>query len=134
MHLPQPANQGQRQEELRTQGHSNHRGASRLLQILIAKSMHLIWVLRCERVIQEKTHNENEIQARWFQAINTRLTEEKIMATRIKREQTFTKRVTFTWEPILSSNADLPNNWLSNREVLVGRRMLRPPPEEGRDS
>ncbi len=96
--------------------------------------MHLIWVLRCERVIQEKTHNENEIQARWFQAINTRLTEEKIMATRIKREQTFTKRVTFTWEPILSSNADLPNNWLSNREVLVGRRMLRPPPEEGRDS
>src|SRR5216683_4757877 len=47
--------------------------------------------------------------------------------------QASTKRVLSTWEPILSSNADLPNNWLSNREVLVGRRMLRPPPEEGRD-
>ncbi len=54
------------------------------------------------------------------------------MATRVKREQTFTKRVTSTWEPILLVNEDLPNNWLLNREVLVGRRMLRPLPEGGR--
>src|SRR6266851_8142557 len=47
--------------------------------------------------------------------------------------QASTKRVLSTWEPILSFNADLPNNRPNNREVLVGRRMLRPPPEEGRD-
>ena len=48
----------------------------------------------------------------------------------------FTKRVKSTWEPILSFHADLPNvppnNWLTNSEVLVGRRMLRPLPEGGR--
>ena len=33
----------------------NHSGASRLLQILLSESLHLIWVLRCESVIQEKT-------------------------------------------------------------------------------
>ncbi len=90
------------------------------------------WVLRCERVVQERTHSESEIQARWFRAINTRLTDDKVIATRVKQDQTFTKRVTSTWEPILSVTADLPNNWLSNREVLVGRRMLRPLPEGGR--
>ena len=42
-----------------------------------------------------------------------------------------TKWVISTWEPILSVTVDLPNNWLSNREVLVGRRMLWPLPEGG---
>ncbi len=73
---------------------------------------------------QQKPENK-----KWFRAINTRLMEDKITATRIKREQTYTKR---TWEPILSFNADLPNSepniWLTNSEVLVGRRMLRPLP------
>jgi hypothetical protein len=43
-----------------------------LLHILIAELMHLIWVLRCESVIQGRPHNEDEIQARWFCNINTR--------------------------------------------------------------
>jgi len=51
-------------------------------------------------------------------------------------DQISTKRVLPTWEPILSVNANFPNiqlnNWLSNSEVLVGRRMLWPLPEEGR--
>jgi len=55
---------------------------------------------------------------------------------RIKREQTYTKQVISTWEPILLLNVDLPNyepnNWLTNSEVLVGRRMLCPLPEGGR--
>ena len=136
IHLPQPANQNTTQDEHRTLSHSARHGATRLLQILIAESMHLIWVLRCERVIQERPHTDDEIRTRWFCAINTRLTEDKITATRIKREQTYTKQVISTWEPILSLNADLPNyepsNWLTNSEVLVGRRMLRPLPEGGR--
>ena len=82
-------------------------------------------------MIQEKTHSESEIQAHWFQAINTRLTDDKVMATQVKQDQTFTKRVISTWEPILSVTVDLPNNLLSNHEVLVGRRMLWPLPEGG---
>jgi hypothetical protein len=60
-----------------------------------------------------------------------RLMEDKITTTRMKREQTYTKRVISTWEPFLLFNTDPPNNepniWLTNSEVLVGRRMLRRP-------
>ena len=41
-------------------------GAKRLLQILISESAHLIWVLRCERVIKEHTHTANETYHRWL--------------------------------------------------------------------
>ena len=73
IYLPPPVDQNATQDERHTLRHSTRNGATRLLQILIAESMHLIWVQRCERVIQEGPHNENEIQARWFRAINTRL-------------------------------------------------------------
>jgi hypothetical protein len=43
-----------------------------------------IEILRCERVIQEKTHNAREITARWIKNINKRLTEDRIIATVIK--------------------------------------------------
>ena len=130
IHVPQPGERNATQDEHLALRHGTCNGATRLLQILITESIHLIWVLRCERVIQERPHTENEIQARWFRTINTRLMEDKITATRIKREQTYTKRVISTWGPVLSLNADPPNNepntWLTNSEVLVGRRMLRP--------
>ena len=40
------------------------RGASRLLKILLSELAFLIWVLRCERVIQEKDHTHQEIKSR----------------------------------------------------------------------
>jgi hypothetical protein len=69
IHLPQPVDQNATQDERHALRHSTRNGATRLLQILIAESMHLIWVLRCKREIQERPHNEDEIQARWFRAI-----------------------------------------------------------------
>src|SRR6266702_5909075 len=56
----------------------NNKGASRLLQILILKAAHLIWLLRCERVIHEKHHDPHEIRAQWFGVINRRLTEDML--------------------------------------------------------
>ena len=97
-------------------------GISRPLQILISESAHLIWVLRCERVIQERQHERNKIKARWLRAINARLTNDKITATRIKHEKGFTNLLVNTWEQVLNKSGDLPENWLNNREVLVGRR------------
>jgi hypothetical protein len=97
------------------------RGATHLLQILISESAHLIWVLRCERVIQERSHNENEIKTRWYKAINTRLTNDRITATKIKRNKKFTRTVSHTWDLILRQHGEPPYNWLYNREVLVGR-------------
>jgi len=98
------------------------RGASRLLLILLSESAFLIWVLRCERVIQEKDHTPQEIRSRWLRAINTRLTDDKITATKIKRNKGFTNLVVNTWEPVLSKERDLPNEWIYSREVLVGSR------------
>ena len=62
-------------------GHPTRKGAIRLLQILISETAHLIWVLRCERVIQEKIHCTREIKSRWVAMINKRLTEDRIIAT-----------------------------------------------------
>ena len=98
-------------------------GTTRLLQILISEAAHLIWVLRCERAIQEKTHNEGEIEGRWVKAINWRLTDEKITATRIKRGKKFTRLVEATWEEALKKSSDLPQGWINNCEVLVGSRV-----------
>jgi hypothetical protein len=115
--------------------HNHKRGAKRLLQILISEAAHLIWVLRCERVIVDdsdenqaeeqiprRTHTNTEIKSRWLKAINTRLIEDKITATKVKRDKTSTLKVKETWELLLKKSAELPHNWVHNREVLVGRR------------
>ena len=97
-------------------------GIQRLLQILISEVAHLIWVLRCERVVREppRIHTENEVKTRWLKMINTRLTEDKITATKLKRDERTTRLIKQTWEPILKQSLDLPNDWLHHREVLVG--------------
>ena len=91
----QPTNTHQRNPN-RPQRTTHTQGASRLLCILISESAHLIWVLRCERVIQERQHSENEIKARWLRAINAKLTNDNITATRIKREKGFTNLIVNT--------------------------------------
>ena len=100
------------------------RGKTRLLQITISEAAHLIWVLRCERVIQEKRHTCEEVESRWLKAINRRLTDDKITATIIKKKDIpFTQLVEATWEDALRKISDLPDRWISNREFLVGRNV-----------
>ncbi len=67
------------------------RAALRLLQIILSEAAHLTWVLRCERVIQEKTLNEQGITKRWNRAINERLTTDRITAQKTKRNKKFTQ-------------------------------------------
>ena len=59
----------------------NDQGATRLLQILISESAYLIWTLRCERIIRDRTHTEEETKAIWLKIINRRLSEDKTIAT-----------------------------------------------------
>jgi hypothetical protein len=82
---------------------------------------YLIWVLRCEKVIQEKPLPEGEIWARWHCVINKRLTINKVTMTKIRRSSEFTKLVEETWKPALRTTMELPANWLHYSEVLVGR-------------
>ena len=63
-----------------------NKGAKRLINILISESVYLIWVLRCERAIDDKTHMITEVEKRWLHAINKRLIDDKIIAARIKRD------------------------------------------------
>ena len=98
-----------------------HQGPTRLFQILMTESTYLVWTLRCERVIQEKTLSDGEIRARWHCAINERLTNDKVTATKIRRSDKFTKMIKETWEPMLRKEGELPETWPYCREVLVGR-------------
>ncbi|KAI0245006.1 hypothetical protein BJV78DRAFT_1270683 [Lactifluus subvellereus] len=62
---------------------------------------------------------------RWHHTINARLTNDKILATKIKRDNPDKKSaqtVKSTWEHVLRNNTDLPDDWITSREVLVGRR------------
>jgi hypothetical protein len=54
-----------------------------------------------------------------------RLTDDKITATRIKREDGFTTLVVDTWEQALNKEGGLPINWIHESEVLVGRTAQR---------
>ncbi|KZT18461.1 hypothetical protein NEOLEDRAFT_1193334, partial [Neolentinus lepideus HHB14362 ss-1] len=101
-----------------------HPGASRLLQIPISKSMYLIWVLQCERVIQQQTHGPKSIALRWTNAMNRCLHIDRITACKIKRTPKETTKVTVTWKGTLKNESTLPPDWASHPEVLVG---IRPP-------
>ena len=92
----------------------------RLLQIIISEAAHLVWVLRCERVIQEKNLDDQGIRTRWLRAINERLTTDRITANKVKRDHNFTKLTKLTWKKLLEQNGTLPFNWFQKREVLVG--------------
>ena len=46
---------------------------ARLLRILLSESARLIWVLRCERIIQETLHTNEAVKTRWYNKINHRL-------------------------------------------------------------
>ena len=67
------------------------------------------------------THAYASSLGRWLKVIDTQLTEDKIMATKIKRDEQSLRIVKETWGPILQQYSDLPNNWVHHREVLVGR-------------
>ena len=101
----------------------DRKGQERLLQILISESAHLIWVLRCDRVINDNPHTPEEIKSRWLKAINSRLTDDKIIATKTQRGKVTRKLVESTWHKALQKYSTIPRNWIHIREVLVGRRV-----------
>ena len=79
---------------------TKEKGRSRLLQILISEASHLIWTLRCEHSIQQQRHTRREIKGRWTKAISHRISTDKIIATKIKRDPKFTSLVEATWSKV----------------------------------
>ncbi|KAN0111512.1 hypothetical protein V8E52_008535 [Russula decolorans] len=96
------------------------KGQTRLLQILVSEASHLIWVLRCERVIHGKRHTIREIEARWTRKINDRLNIDRITTTTIKRDRNYTRLINATWKQALKKQGVPHEDWLHCSEVFSG--------------
>ncbi|KAJ3753758.1 hypothetical protein EV360DRAFT_96894 [Lentinula raphanica] len=98
-------------------------GDSRLLRILVSESAHLIWKLRCERVIQGREITESEIKQRWKATIESRLELDcLLMKGKYTKGRLDKKLVERTWHDILKEQDNLPEDWMGEAGVLVGIR------------
>ena len=66
----------------------------------------------------------SSLQRTWH--INTRLTDDKIIAAKIYHGKTSVKLVKSTWAKALQKQSLIPQDWIYLREVLVGRRVQTP--------
>lgn len=101
------------------------RGADRLWRILITLSAHLVWKIRCERIIQcDEDHSIQEIQNRWKKTVNDRLRMDRAMThPRFETKALSPRAVERTWSRIIQDEDLLPENWVRTTRVLVGIRL-----------
>lgn len=103
------------------------KGKHRLCMITLTETVHLIWKIRCERVIAwaeepGKVHTEKEIRAKWMHAMNSRL-QLDIARTgnKWKRRKLSRAKVLATWTGTLEDESALPEDWINEKGVLVGK-------------
>ncbi|KAI0670963.1 hypothetical protein C8Q78DRAFT_1069673 [Trametes maxima] len=100
---------------------------ARFVRILFTESAHLIWKMRCERVIEHggdpgKYHARREIRARWLSAINGRLKmDQNVAHPRVKKGRIKPQIVHETWKGVLEDEGALPPDWYLLKGVLVGK-------------
>ncbi|KAJ7131490.1 ribonuclease H-like protein [Mycena crocata] len=108
---------------------------ARLYHIVITESLYLIWKLRCECVIEHdgKPPTESEVHNRWVHTMNERLAFDQSLTDKLRFRRQYQvppDLVLETWRGTLKDEKDLPENWLTEAEVLVGmapRGSTRPP-------
>jgi hypothetical protein len=61
-----------------------------------------------------------QIKTKWTKAINNRLMTDRIMATKIKRDEAYTKLIDATWKHALKKKNIHHQNWLQRSEVFSG--------------
>ncbi|KAF8550093.1 hypothetical protein OG21DRAFT_1598945 [Imleria badia] len=96
---------------------AKHQGTNRLKRILVSEAAHLIWTLRCDRVIGGNRHAPHTTVSHWKHKIQTRLDLDR-QAAKSKRNVAFTNKITNTC-------------WATHTEVLVGINLSRPPAVTG---
>ncbi|KAH9834580.1 uncharacterized protein C8Q71DRAFT_711257 [Rhodofomes roseus] len=100
--------------------------SARLWRIIIPETAHLIWKLRCERVIGHADedgweHSRREIIRRWYATINRRLQIDMIATN--KRFGHLAKNralVWSTWTGTIGDELGLQEDWTRVPRVLVG--------------
>ncbi|EPS93990.1 hypothetical protein FOMPIDRAFT_9544, partial [Fomitopsis schrenkii] len=97
---------------------------ARLWRILVSESAHLIWRLRCERVIGHSDdkawqHSTESVTTRWYAAINSRLRQDAT-STSTQFGPLTRKRgeVLKTWARLLANEESLPADWTRSNRVL----------------
>ncbi|RDX41342.1 RnaseH-domain-containing protein [Lentinus brumalis] len=105
---------------------SQWKGTQRLYRIVTTEATHLIWRVRCERVIQHagdpaQWATVREIRNRWTAAINRRLGMDQSLTTeRLSKYAVPRTTVLATWTSILTDGKNLPEDWIGKPGVLVG--------------
>ena len=114
---------------------------NRLYRILITESAHLIWVLRCERRIENedepsKHHTANAVRNRWYKKINERMQIDCLLTNTYlyERKALNPRKVHKTWEQCTTSTEALHREWCRHPGVLVGKTPVRLPGETGEAS
>ncbi|TFK80162.1 hypothetical protein K466DRAFT_638221 [Polyporus arcularius HHB13444] len=96
--------------------------------ILCTEAGHLIWKLRCERVIQHggAEFTKREITNRFYAALDARLTlDRRVAAMASSKRALKPDDVERIWMPVLDNSKELPPNWVVQSGVLVGIRRGR---------
>ena len=99
---------------------------ARLWRILVSEGAHLIWKLRCERVIgREDTpgwqHQEDCVATRWMAAVNARVRQDAVGTRHCYGRLALRKSLVLdTWRGALSGSRSLKKDWTSSQGVLVG--------------
>ncbi len=91
--------------------------------ILCTESVHLIWKLRCERVIQnnDEDFTVNEITNRFYATLEARLTLDRRTAAIARGKRALQlQEVARIWLPIIEKGSELPPKWVGKNGVLVG--------------
>ncbi len=97
--------------------------AENLWCILCTEAAHLIWKLRCERVIQKEgeEHSNIEVTNRLYAALDSRLTLDRRTAAIARgRKALKPQDVERIWSPIIEHKDSLPPRWVVDSGVLVG--------------
>ncbi|EIW60971.1 uncharacterized protein TRAVEDRAFT_120975 [Trametes versicolor FP-101664 SS1] len=91
---------------------------------LAIESARLIWKLRCERVIAKNGDEfpEVEVTNRWYAELERRLHLDRRIAalSHGKKRKKHIRRLEEVWSPLLAERGNLPPNWVTKSEVLVG--------------
>ncbi|KAJ7018275.1 ribonuclease H-like protein [Mycena alexandri] len=109
------------------------KGANRLFRILISETAHLIWKLRCTRVIERNSnparyYSEAEIHNKWLHCINSHLKTNALLTDTKKYGNRAIKIKTDlnTWKGVLKDPENLPEIWVWQSGFVVGIPPLRP--------
>ncbi|EIW62625.1 uncharacterized protein TRAVEDRAFT_113380 [Trametes versicolor FP-101664 SS1] len=102
-------------------------GATRAARMLLTEAVHVIWVLRCERVIgwadtPTRKHTDSEILNKLAARINRRIAmDQGASNVRMHKKRAVKwEKVRNTWKGLLRNEHVLPAEWMSMQGVLVG--------------